>query len=82
MMLLLAYNSTEWKKSYSVSNDRTILVNALKPGLTYTVILVASDGITAETKSDPKMVTTLSKGSFSSFFLSLSVKDLSGEYSN
>ena len=69
----------EYQKSYSVSNDRTILVNGLKPGITYTTILVASDGISAETKSDPQMVTTLSKGMFSLslYFLSLSQHSLS-----
>lgn len=63
----------EYERSYSVSNDRTILVNGLKPGTTYTTILVASDGISAETKSDPQMVATLSKGMFSLslYFLSL-----------
>lgn len=62
--LILLDDETEWKKSYTVSNDRTILINSLQPGTTYTVILIASDGISAETKSDPKMVTTLSKGIF------------------
>ncbi len=51
-----------FKKSYAVSNDRSILVNSLEPGKTYTAILVAGDGIEAETKSDPQMVTTVSKG--------------------
>ena len=51
-----------FKKSYAVSNERNILVNSLEPGKTYTVILVAGDGIEGETKSDPQMVTTLSKG--------------------
>jgi hypothetical protein len=54
----------DFKRSYSVSNDRTILVNSLEPDKTYTVILIASDGISAETKSDPQMITTLSKGMF------------------
>jgi len=53
-----------FKKSYSVSNDRTIRVDTLEPGTTYTVILVAGDGIQAETKSDLQTVTTLSKGMF------------------
>ena len=30
----------------------------------YRVILVASDGIQAETQSDPQMITTLTKGMF------------------
>jgi hypothetical protein len=54
----------EVTNSSSVPYDRTILVNSLEPGKTYTVILVASDGILAKTKSDPQMVTTLSKGMF------------------
>ncbi|CAF4169795.1 unnamed protein product [Rotaria sp. Silwood2] len=54
-------DQTDFKKSYTVSNDRTIFVNALEPGKIYTTILVAGDGILAETKSDPQMVATLSK---------------------
>jgi hypothetical protein len=61
---ILVDNQTEFKRSYSVSHDRTIVVNSLEPGKTYTVILVASDGILAETKSDPQMVTILSKGMY------------------
>lgn len=68
----LSDESIEYQRSYSVSNDRTILVNGLKPGITYTTSLVASDGISAETKSDPQIVTTLSKGMFSlSFYILL-----------
>ena len=61
---ILVDNQAEFKRSYSVSNDRTILVNTLEAGKTYTVILVAGDGILAETKSDPQMVTLLSKGMY------------------
>jgi hypothetical protein len=53
-----------YKKTYTVSNDRTILVSPLEPGKTYTIILIAGDGILAETKSDPQMVATLGKGMF------------------
>ncbi len=51
-----------FKKTYAVSNDRTILVSPLEPGKTYITYLIAGDGIRAETKSDPQMVTTLGKG--------------------
>ena len=50
------------KKSYAVSNDRTILVSGLEPGKTYITSLVAGDGISSETRSDPQMVATLGKG--------------------
>jgi len=50
-----------FKKTYAVSNDRTIIVSPLEPGKTYITILVAGDGIRAETKSDPQWVTTLGK---------------------
>lgn len=53
-----------YKRTYAVSNDRTILVSPLEPGKTYITILVAGDGIRAETKSDPQYVTTLGKGKF------------------
>ncbi|CAF4209111.1 unnamed protein product [Rotaria socialis] len=53
--------TTTFKESYNVSNDRTILVNSLEPGKTYTTILVAGDGILSETKSDPQMVSTRKK---------------------
>ncbi|CAF3850131.1 unnamed protein product, partial [Rotaria magnacalcarata] len=53
--------TTTFKKSYTVSNDRTILVNSLEPGKTYTTILIAGDGIASETKSDPQMVSTRNK---------------------
>lgn len=54
-----------FKRTYAVSNDRTIIVSPLGPGKTYITILVAGDGIRAETKSDPQLVTTLGKGRFS-----------------
>ncbi|UJR30186.1 hypothetical protein I4U23_017725 [Adineta vaga] len=50
-----------FKKSYAVSNERHIFVNSLEPGKTYTAILIAGDGLESETKSDPQMITTLSK---------------------
>ncbi len=53
-----------YKRTYSVSNDRTIIVSPLEPGKTYITILVAGDGIRAETKSDPQYITTLGKGMF------------------
>ena len=40
------------------------MVSPLEPGKTYITILVAGDGIRAETKSDPQYITTLGKGSF------------------
>lgn len=51
-----------YKRSYPVSNDRTIMVSPLIPGKTYITVLVAGDGIWAETKSDPQYITTLGKG--------------------
>ena len=51
-----------FKRTYAVSNDRTILVSPLEPGKTYITVLVAGDGIRAETRSDPQRVTTLGKG--------------------
>lgn len=51
-----------FKRTYAVSNDRTILVSPLEPGKTYITVLVAGDGIRSETKSDPQYVTTLGKG--------------------
>ncbi|CAF3998844.1 unnamed protein product, partial [Rotaria sordida] len=54
-------DQANFKTSYTVSNDRTIFVNGLEAGKIYTTILVASDGIQAETKSDPQMVSTLNK---------------------
>lgn len=53
-----------FKRTYAVSNDRTIIVSPLQPGKTYITILVAGDGIRAETKSDPQLVRTLGKGIF------------------
>ncbi|CAF3737740.1 unnamed protein product [Rotaria sordida] len=50
-----------FKRTYVVSNDRTIIVSPLEPGKTYITILVAGDGIRAETKSDPQSITTLGK---------------------
>ncbi|CAF0853285.1 unnamed protein product [Adineta steineri] len=50
-----------FKKSYVVSNERNILINSLEPSKTYTTILIAGDGIDSEVKSDPQMITTLSK---------------------
>ncbi|CAF1114699.1 unnamed protein product [Rotaria sp. Silwood1] len=50
-----------FKRTYVVSNDRTIIVSPLEPGKTYITILVAGDGIRAETKSDPQLVSTLGK---------------------
>ena len=37
-------------------------MSPLEPGKTYITILVAGDGIRAETKSDSQLVTTLGKG--------------------
>lgn len=75
------------KKTYAVSNDRTILVNGLDPGRTYVTRLVAADGIESETASDPQMITTLAKGKcawmmscsfpFSSWFSQLIIKNFS-----
>ena len=53
-----------FKRTYAVSNDRTIMVSPLQPGKTYITILVAGDGILAETRSDPQKVTALGKGKF------------------
>ncbi len=53
-----------YKRTYAVSNDRTIIVSPLEPGKTYITILVAGDGIRAETRSDPQYITTLGKGMF------------------
>jgi hypothetical protein len=53
-----------YKRTYAVSNDRTILVSPLEPGKTYITVLVAGDGIRSETKSDSQLVTTLGKGTF------------------
>ncbi|CAF1002499.1 unnamed protein product [Adineta ricciae] len=50
-----------YKRTYSVSNDRTIMVSPLEPGKTYLTYLVAGDGIRAETRSDSQKVTTLGK---------------------
>ncbi|CAF1598127.1 unnamed protein product [Rotaria magnacalcarata] len=50
-----------FKRTYVVSNDRSIIVSPLEPGKTYITILVAGDGIRAETKSDPQLVSTLGK---------------------
>ncbi|CAF2515801.1 unnamed protein product [Rotaria sp. Silwood2] len=50
-----------FKRTYVVSNDRTIIVSPLEPGKTYITILVAGDGIRAETKSDSQLVTTAGK---------------------
>lgn len=38
------------------------MVSPLEPGKTYITILVAGDGIRAESRSDPQSVTTLGKG--------------------
>ena len=54
-----------YKRTYAVSNDRTIMVSPLEPGKTYITILVAGDGIRAESRSDPQSVTTLGKGTYS-----------------
>jgi len=53
-----------FKRTYAVSNDRTIIVSPLQPGKTYITVLVAGDGIRAETRSDSQKVTTLGKGMF------------------
>ncbi|UJR16314.1 hypothetical protein I4U23_003220 [Adineta vaga] len=50
-----------YKRTYASSNDRTIIVSPLEPGKTYITVLVAGDGIRAETRSDPQKVTTLGK---------------------
>ncbi|CAF2121861.1 unnamed protein product [Rotaria magnacalcarata] len=50
-----------FKRTYVVSNDRSIIVSPLEPGKTYITILVSGDGIRAETKSDPQLVSTLGK---------------------
>lgn len=60
--LSVAEGQAPFNKSYAVSNERNILVNSLDPGKTYTTILVAGDGLDSETKSDPQMISTLSKG--------------------
>jgi hypothetical protein len=41
------------------------MVSPLDPGKTYITLLVAGDGIRAETRSDPQYITTLGKGIFS-----------------
>ena len=50
------------KKTYAVSNERTILVSSLEPSKTYITQLVAGDGILSETASDPQLITTQALG--------------------
>ncbi|CAF0900446.1 unnamed protein product, partial [Didymodactylos carnosus] len=47
-----------YKKTYDVTNERTIVISPLDPGRDYFVFLVASDGIKSEVESDRQYIRT------------------------